>query len=115
MLCDCTGWTRLEPGSLNLHVEDKVVDRLADLRECYFEEPSLIKYPNGRSRIPEWRGGYNYYRALIRSAERTEQILIRRARDRPLKNLVEAYAPVRLVDVLELQKGTVVEIEVRDA
>lgn len=114
-LCACTGWTRVEPGSLNLRVEDGVVERLGDLCECYFEHPSLIKYPNGKSRIPEDRGGYNYYRALIRNAERTEPILIRRAKDKPLKNLVEAYAPLRLTKVLGLQEETAVEIEVRDA
>jgi hypothetical protein len=114
-LCACTGWTRLEPGSLNLRVGEGVVERLGDLRECYFEHPSLIKYPNGKSTIPERRGGYNYYRASLRIAERTEPVLVRRAKDNPLKNLVEAYAPQRLVDALGLQEGTVVEIQVRNA
>jgi hypothetical protein len=114
-LCTCTGWTKLEPGSLNLRVEDGVVDQLGERVECYFEHPSLIKYPNGKSRIPEKRGGYNYYRAVIRGAERSEDVLIRRAKGKPLTNLVEAYAQVRLVEVLKLRQGDVVEVEVWDA
>ncbi len=114
-LCACIGWIRLEPGSLNLRVEDGVVERLGHLCECYFEHPSLIKYPNGKSRIPNLRGGYLYYRAVIRASERTEPALIRRAKDRPLNNLVEAYSPVRLVHVLDLQEGSCVEVEVRNA
>lgn len=114
-LCACTGWARLEPGSLNLRVEDGVVEQLRELRECYFEHPSLINYPNGKSKIPERRGGYLYYHAVVVGLDRAEPALIRRAKQKPLKNLVEAYSLVRLVDALRLKQGSVVAIEVRDA
>lgn len=110
-LCACTGWNKLEPGSLNLHVEDGVVERLGDMCELYFEHPSLIKYPNGKSKIPERRGGYLYYRAFVGISEPMKPALIRRAKNKPLLDLVEAYAPVRLVDVLGLREGTVVEVK----
>jgi hypothetical protein len=115
-LCACTGWPRLEPGSLNLRVDDSVVEHLGDLCECYFEHPSLIRYPDGKSTIPNRRGGYQYFRGLIRTSEleREEPVLIRRAKGKPLRNLVEAYAPVRLVEVLRLLQGSLVQVMVTD-
>ena len=36
-------WKRLEPGSLNLRVDDKTVDRLMRVKEVIYEHPDEIK------------------------------------------------------------------------
>ena len=39
------GWRRLEPGSLNLRVDDETVDRIGEAKELIFESPDEITYP----------------------------------------------------------------------
>ena len=53
-----TGWRRLEPGSLNLCVDDETVASLLTVKELIFELPDEINYPDGWQHIPQRRGGY---------------------------------------------------------
>lgn len=110
-----TGWSKLEPGSLNLKVDCSVVPRLAEIRELYFEEPTLIKYPDGTSRIPLERGGYLYYKALLSTGSGEQRVLVRRGRTVPLLRIVEAYAEVSLVEKFDLGEHDVVQVAVKDA
>ena len=107
-----TGWSKLELGSLNLKVDKSVVPRLGAIRELYFEEPNLIKYPDGTSRIPLMRGGYLYYRAAFIAESDEQQMLIRRGRTNPLLCIVETYAEVSLVEKFDLKEHDVMELTV---
>lgn len=114
-LCKITGWGTVYPGSLNLHVDKSVVNKLAQLRECYFEEPELIKYPDGTSTIPRKRGGYLYYCAELTDPDPSLTVLVRRAKQTPLQDRIEIYSPVKLIDAVELNEGDVVTVTVHDA
>ena len=59
------GWRCLEPGSLNLRVDDQTVDRLLKMKELIHERPDEINYPEKYKYIPECRGGYRYYLATV--------------------------------------------------
>ena len=109
-----TGWSRLEPGSLNLGVEPSIIDQLGQLQELYFEKPDLIKYPDGTSRIPLLRGGYLYYRAVLRALDGEQQVLIRRAKVTPLTRRVEVYADVSLKKTFSLKERDEIKITVAD-
>lgn len=109
-----TGWSRLELGSLNLGVDSSVVHQLGQLQELYFERPELIVYPNGENRIPQLRGGYLYYRAVLSTSNGTRQILVRRAKVKPLTRRIEAYAEVSLRESFGLADDDVIEVTAAD-
>ena len=114
-ICKITGWEVVFPGSLNLHVDYTVIENLTKLRELYFEKPELIKYPDGTCTIPYRRGGYLYYCAELIEFNPIQSVLVRRAKQNPLLDRIEIYAPVKLVEVLNLQEEDVIAVTVRDA
>lgn len=113
-LCRVAGWDRVESGSLNLRVEAWVVEELSKLRPAYFEASDRIRYPNGKSRIPELRGGYLYYHGEISKSGHAVSVLVRRAKDKPLNGLVEVYAAVSLKERFGLREQDTVMVTVCD-
>ncbi|MHC5536706.1 DUF120 domain-containing protein [Singulisphaera rosea] len=105
------GWDDVFPGTLNLTVAERHVEDLLLLKEVYFEQPETINYPTP-SRIPQKRGGYNYYRCSIGHGDRTESGLIRRAASVPLRSRLEIFASLKLRDALAIVDGDEIEVEV---
>jgi CTP-dependent riboflavin kinase len=106
-----TGWSELAPGSLNLEVEERVVRALADESPLIQEDPGDITYPPGQEYIPIIRGGYWYYRALVKHGAGKEDALIRRAIKNPLPTRVELLAPVNLKSALGVNDGDLLDVE----
>ena len=110
----CTGWDRLEPGSLNLTVEQRVLDGLAKLTPSLVEDAGTIRYPAPYERIPLKRMAYWYYLATLKAPQRSVAVLVRRAQV-PVPGRVELYAPLHLAKALSLSVGTKVRVDVHAA
>jgi CTP-dependent riboflavin kinase len=106
-----TGWSDLVPGTLNLEVEQRVVEGLLSCSPLIHEKGENVRYPEPYTHIPRLRVGYLYYRALIRSGDKSASVLIRRAIN-PLPRRVEAFAEGRLRELLGLSDGDRVICEV---
>ena len=66
-------------------------------------------------RIPKKRGGYCYYRATASVRGETQEVLVRRAGNPHDKRCVELVAPVKLMDRLQIDEGSEVEVAVSSA
>ena len=106
-----TGWPRLEPGTLNLKVEDTVVTGLGTIPPFFQESADEIVYPKSDSHIPSLRLGYLYYRGVASNDGRHAAILVRRAIN-PLSECVELLGPVLLCKELAVTVGDDVEVHV---
>ena len=107
-----TGWEALAPGSLNLMVEDSVVESLAGFQPTLEEAAAGIVYPPPHRDIPKIRKAYWYYAATARRGEREESVLVRRAMV-PVPRVVELFSAVSLMDTFNLTPNDVVSVEVR--
>ena len=84
------------------------------MRALFFERPEDVKHPTGQ-RIPKKRGGYCYYRATASVRGETQEVLVRRAGNPHDKRCVELVAPVKLMDRLQIDEGSEVEVAVYSA
>ena len=107
-----TGWETMAPGSLNLVVEDSVVERLARFQPTLEESAAGIVYPPPYEDIPKIRKAYWYYAATARRGEREESVLVRRAMV-PVPRVVELFSAISLMDTFDLTANDVVSVEVR--
>jgi hypothetical protein len=111
-LLQVTGWTTLEPGSLNLYdVDNSKVDELLTCKALYEEVGREVIYPYQRH-IPSERGTYYYYAGIAGFGGKVQQVLVRRALNPPHAGLVELFAPVSLMQLFGLKKRNRVEVEV---
>src|SRR5205807_8511066 len=92
-----TGWSSLGPGSLNLVVEQSIVESLVQFEPTWLEAPSEIVYPPPHQKIPTIRRGYWYYLATARKEGEEEEVLVRRAVI-PLHGIVELFSVVSLTE-----------------
>jgi CTP-dependent riboflavin kinase len=99
-----TGWERLNKGTLNLEVDESVVNELRMLDPAVREPGDTVKYPDRYSHIPLRRGAYLYFYAILNHGGKSETVLIRTA-ENPLKGRLEAFAPVQLREALCLSDG----------
>jgi len=106
-----TGWETLAPGSLNLLVEDAVVDGLAAFEPALEEPAAGIVYPSPYESIPKIRRAYWYYAATAHRGDRDESVLVRRAMV-PVRGVVELFSAVSLTDTFKLVTGDLVSVEV---
>lgn len=107
-----TGWDMLAPGSLNLAVDDSVVEALGNLEPALKELASAISCPQGYEAVPRIRRGCWYCPALAKSGGLEERALVRRA-IAPVRGVVELFAPESLTDKFNLRSNDVVAVEVR--
>ena len=106
-----TGWEAVFDGTLNLVVVEGVLADLRDMCPLFFERPEDIKHPTNQ-RIPEKRGGYYYYRATASVRGESQEVLIRQA-DKPHdERCVELVAPVKLMEHLQIDEGSEIEVAV---
>lgn len=106
-----TGWSRLESGTLNLTVDDAVVDSLLGLKPAWIEDASTVRYPDAYKHIPQIRKAYHYYRASLVAPDVAHAVLVRRAIV-PLPRRVELFAPVNLSSALGLAAGDQIIVDV---
>ena len=109
-----TGWESVFCGTLNLRVADGVSDDLSAIRALFFERPEDVKHPTDQ-RIPKKRDEYCYYRATASVRGETQEVLVRRAGNPHDKRCVELVAPVKLMDRLQIDKCSEVEVAVSSA
>lgn len=115
-----TGWRHLEPGSLNLVVDDegerKKIGCLMETKPLVCERPGEVVYPDKWKRIPKERGGYRYYLATARpvksagEAAQEQEVLLRQAVKPLCRRLIELFAEVNLRQRFQLQEGDKVEV-----
>jgi hypothetical protein len=106
-----TGWPRLEPGTLNLTVDETVVTGLGTLHPFFQESADEFVYPESHSHIPSLRLGYLYYRGVASKDGRNAAVLVRRAIN-PLPKCVELLGPVLLCKELAVTVDDDVEVYV---
>ena len=95
-------------------VADGVSDDLSAIRALFFERPEDVKHPTDQ-RIPKKRDEYCYYRATASVRGETQEVLVRRAGNPHDKRCVELVAPVKLMDRLQIDKCSEVEVAVSSA
>ena len=103
-------WESLEPGSLNLRVDDDAVASLAELEAVICEHPDDICYPKEYEHIPQVRGGYKYYSATATVGQETEKVLVRRAVINPVPQRLELFAAVNLRRRFQLEDNDYVRL-----
>ena len=101
----------MAPGSLNLAVEDAVIERLANVKPTLEESAAGIVYPSPYEYIPELRKAYWYYAATVRKDGRTESVLVRRAMV-PVSGVVELFSAVSLRETFDLAVNDIISVEV---
>lgn len=103
-----TGWGRVEPGSLNVHVESSVVCALAKYRETIHEPASEVVYPVGLEHIPKAREAYLYYlgSAVSAAGGQAIDVLVRRAKHPHAMELLELFSYLSLREELRLSNGS---------
>ena len=106
-----TGWGTVFEGTLNIVVAERVLKRLRGMCPLFFERPEDIEHPT-IPKIPEKRGGYYYYRAMASVRGRTQEVLVRRAHNPHDERCVELVAPVKLMEHLQIDKGSEIEVAV---
>lgn len=120
-LLAATRWDDLYNGSLNLWVAQDDEDGLAAVREIEAAEPAVVEpwdqdwVPTGyKDQVARERQGWQYWKATVFGGSANREVLVRRPGKVPPDHdrLLEAYAPVRLRDALNVDNGDRVEIEV---
>ena len=111
MILNVTGWETLSAGSLNLAVNDSVIDELGTFKPKVEESAAGIVYPPPHEWIPTVRKAYWYYTATARVGEAKESVLVRRA-EVPVRGVVELFAAVSLTGKFRLKPNDVVGVEV---
>jgi hypothetical protein len=109
-ILEVTGWSRLENGSLNLSVNNHVVENLLVSKPAFVEKGESITYPEGYKHIPLVRKAYYYYRAVACANGLRHDVLVRRAQV-ALPGRVELFAENNLTQVFGLREGDAVEVE----
>ena len=111
MILARTGWPDLVEGTLNLEVDPSIVIELG-AREPYIrEQGESVVYPEKYKQIPKKRRAYLYFNAIVRYGGKAEKALIRTA-EVPLKQRLEAFAPVKLRVILGIHGEAEVDCEI---
>lgn len=106
-----TGWESVFYGTLNLSVAGGVFGELCSMCALFFERPEDVEHPTNQ-RIPEIRAGYYYYRATASVRGESQEVLVRRAGNPHDERCLELVAPVKLMDLLQIDEGSEVEVAV---
>jgi len=113
-ILEVTGWNSLEPGSLNLAVDDGVLDVLLEYTPALVEEGSSVNYPQKYQHIPTLRKAYYYYSGVASVGEKRHAVLVRRAFN-PVPGRVELFASVKLTEYFGVTAGVQVVVEINES
>lgn len=105
MILNETGWDELYEGTLNLKVHEGIVRHLRKRKPSIREPGSSVYYPDPFQNIPKKRKAYYYFRGTISKGGCSEDVLFRTAEVPPRPDLIEAFAPVRLREALDIEDG----------
>ena len=108
------GWKTLAHGSLNLVVDDDVIERLAGFEPTLEEPAAGIVYPSPYEHIPKIRKAYWYYAATARRDGKEESVLVRRAMV-PLPRVVELFSAASLRDTFNLAPNDLIIVVVHSS
>lgn len=95
-------WSVVEPGSLNLRIDEEVASWVFSLEAALWESPDSVRYPDGYSDIPKRRQGWRYWEAdffgLLDTDDVAEPlaVLVRRPCSGGVTGIAEVYAPCNL-------------------
>jgi hypothetical protein len=64
-LLELTSWRSLYPGTLNLEVDDAVLELLRDSETAWVEDAHEVRYPDSWQHIPKLRKAYLYYQGTV--------------------------------------------------
>ena len=109
-----TGWKQLASGSLNLEVDDWVVEALVSFTPTLEEPGEGIFYPSPFEQIPKRLKGYWYYKAIARTESLEEDVLVRHGIV-PLRGVVELFSAVPLANKFTLRVGDSVIVLIQSA
>ena len=113
-ILNATGWNSLEPGSLNLTVDDSVLNALLRFTPALTEDAANVQYPAQYQHIPKLRKAYYYYAGTARVETKHQPILVRRAHN-PVPRRVELFAAVSLKDYFAVWEGDAVTVEIDES
>jgi hypothetical protein len=111
-ILEVTGWKTLKHGSLNLAVDNNVLDKLLMYTPAFVEPGESIIYPERFQHIPKMRVEYYYYTGVARVGENSQPVLVRRAKN-PVRGRVELFAPVKLTEHFNIIAGDNVTVEIK--
>jgi CTP-dependent riboflavin kinase len=102
----------LEPGTLNLEVDEAMLRSLFDSRTPdLFEEADSVKYPEPFQHIPIFRKGYRYFKVRVEKDGTGVPALLRRAVN-PVRGRAELFAEVHLRTFLGVDDGDILTVKV---
>lgn len=103
-----TGWSRVEPGTLNFQLDVSLDEAGLDkLIPAWVELPESVKYPAPYGHIPQLRQGWRYYRARL-VTEAGELPVLAKWPVKPggwHKTRIEVFAEVKIREHLVLSDG----------
>lgn len=106
-----TGWTELEPGTLNVDLDRAQFDQLTSEIAIWIEDGASVVYPPNYQHIPKKREAYFYYLGKLHFKGETRAVVVRRAKvPGPIR--VEVYAAENLSSSLELKNGEAIRLEI---
>lgn len=111
LICAAAGWDCLEPGSLNVEVDEQALRQWLDGRSPdVFEAPGSVVYPAPYEKIPMRRQGYRYYRCSTLCGNVEAAAFVRRAVV-PLPGRVELFSRINLRRAFNATDGASVTIK----
>jgi hypothetical protein len=110
-ILNVTGWSTLEPGSLNLRVSPGVVEALGSVRPAWREDGASVIYPAQYAHIPKVRQAYLYFLGLASRRDRAQRVLVRRAQN-PVAGVVELFAAVKLTQLFGVVAGDEITVQI---
>nr|NQU91123.1 DUF120 domain-containing protein [Bacteroidota bacterium] len=109
-LIELCSFDSLEPGTLNLNVDESVVKFLKNLNPDWLEPPNEINPPNDHYDIHYKRGGYKYFSGVIIKDIYSIKIIARIGAVNPLPNTVEIYSNQKVRNKLALNDGDKIDV-----
>lgn len=109
-LIELCSFDSLEPGTLNLKVDESVVKFLKNQNASWLESPNEINPPNDHYNIHCKRGGYKYFSGVIIKDIYSIKIIVRIGAVNPLPHTVEIYSNRKVRDKLELTDGDKIDV-----
>ncbi|MFW6129872.1 MAG: DUF120 domain-containing protein [Atribacterota bacterium] len=107
-------WIGLYEGTLNLKVQESIVYQIRKIKPFIQETGNSVCYPEPYKNIPKKRKNYFYYTGTISKGDCFQDVLFRIAEMPPRKDLIEAFAPERLRNTLNLEDGNQVICDIID-
>lgn len=99
------GWSRLEPGTLNLSLGFSFDDVAQSIAPGFYEAGSEVVYPDGYLHIPKLRVGYWYYQGYLHYQGKHLPVLFRRAVTPNSAEVIEVFAECSVREALSVTDG----------